>query len=179
MATTLCVMRASRLNTCLQKPYAPPSQLMRRELAGHDKHQCPARAVVQLDPLHTRPPPAVGSSCTTALHTHPAHARRGPDLNAPPALARRTHEGVVSRRLHVASADVIVGRGNRRAKNAFVNSTRSRPRAAASHPRGPRHPRFRHRAVRLTRRERCHGALKAARYSQLSTNERVTACPRH
>ena len=48
--------------------------------------------------------------------------------------ARRTHEGVMSRRLHIASADAVVGRGTRRAKNAFVNSPHSRRRPLLLQP---------------------------------------------
>jgi hypothetical protein len=74
----------------------PPSRPMHRKVAGHDKHLCPARAVVQLDPLHIRPPPAVGSSCTTALHTHPAHARRGPGCTHHPPRAANSRRRCVT-----------------------------------------------------------------------------------
>src|ERR1044071_5146674 len=83
------------------RPHVSTTQLRRRKIAGHDKHPCPARAVVQLDPLHIRPSPAVGSSCTTALHTRPAHARRGPGCTHHPPRAsnsrrRYVHGGCTS-----------------------------------------------------------------------------------
>jgi hypothetical protein len=110
--------------------------LGRFPLAATAAQDCGARPVCALlaqlctDPLHTRPPPAVGSVHNCASHPPLVQARRAPECTR-----RRPRASNSRMRLCYGACrsllPAFVSRGNRPTTIAFGNSPRSRPEAAA------------------------------------------------